>query len=120
MIGTAGGTEVCLVAGVTIDGSANVFVIRVALCAGYAGMPSGKRIAGVGAVIEFGAKPACGAVANGALVGQTAGYVRGIGGGDEILLVTCVTGSGRALVSVVDVASNAVESCVDAGEGKAG
>ena len=69
MIGTVGGTEVRFVAGVTIDGSTNVFVIRVALCAGYAGMPSGKWIAGVGAVIESGTEPACGAVADSALVG---------------------------------------------------
>lgn len=120
MIGIVGGAEVCLVAGVAIDGRAYVFVVGVALRAGNVGVHSGKWIAGVGGVVEPGTEPTRSGMADGALVWQTGGHMRRIAGCDEVFLVTGVAGCGRALEPVVDVAGDAVEGCMDSGKGKAG
>ncbi|SRR6266567_3095721 len=120
VIGVFGGGEIRLMARIAIAGSARESVVGVALRAGNVDMHSSERIAGVGGVVELRSEPACRAVAHRAIVGQAGGNVRRVIGRDKILLMARIAGGWGALEPVVEMAGDAVQGGVHAGEREAG
>src|SRR6266567_1782430 len=120
VIWVGGGGVLRLMAGVAIGGSARESVVGVALRAGNVDMHSSERIAGVGGVVELRSEPACRAVAHRAIVGQAGGNVRRVIGRDKILLMARIAGGWGALEPVVEMAGDAVQGGVHAGEREAG
>ena len=113
VVGIRNGLESLAMAGVAVGRRSGVAVSHVTVGAGHPGVRTGKRKSSF-SVIEGGAFPLRGGVADGAILGKASRYVVGIRRSGVIGKVAANTRRRSSFVDVVLVTDSALQSCMRA------